>query len=187
LWKREQELAITWSQRLAADTWLTLRYEDLIRDPQNQMRRVCGFLGSRYSDDLLKFFEKPAARELAALSRSWENVSRPVLQDNSGKFRSELSPSDIRIIESAARNAMEQFGYALLSKSEELDGLPNLLTRICYLFEEEGMMLKEESCALFLDKNARFRLKRKAYLWWLNWRWRGLTSAAEMLPTRTPE
>jgi Sulfotransferase family len=180
LWKREQELAITWSQRLAADTWLTLRYEDLIRDPQHEMRRVCGFLGSRYSDDLLKFFEKPAARELSALSRSWQNVSRPVLQNNSGKFHAELSQSAIRIIESVAQNAMEQFGYVLLSKLEELDGLPNLVTRTHYLFEEEWMMLKEESRALFLDKNARFRLKRKAYLWWLNWRWRGLTSAAEV-------
>jgi len=180
LWTREQELAITWSQRLPADTWLTLRYEDLIHDPPHAMRQVCDFLRSRYSADLLTFFEKPAARELSQWSRSWENVSRPVLQNNSGKFRSELSPLDIRIIESVARQAMEQFGYALVSKSEELDRLPNLLTRTRYFFEDQWMMLKEECRAFLLDKNARFRLKRKAYLWWINWRRRGVTSAVEV-------
>jgi hypothetical protein len=169
LWRAEQMQALLWSRCLPASAWLTLRYEDLIRTPEDSLREVCAFLKIDYSPELLRYFEKPAARELAGLSRSWSNVGQPVLKDNSEKFRAQLSPSALRVIESVAGREMEQFGYTPVTAPELLHMEPGFLRRMRFLIAEEALMLREESRALFKDGNAGFRFRKKAYLLALNW------------------
>jgi hypothetical protein len=168
LWQKEQAEAARWEAQLPNDSWFTLRYEDLTRDPETKMREVCAFLGASYNPKLLRFFEKPAAQELSALSRSWENVGRPVLKDNSEKFRLGLTPEEIRLIESVAHEEMEHFHYPLVSEPQRLHDRPGTLDLARFHLAEEWMMLKEEGRALFKDRNARYRLRKKAYLLKIN-------------------
>jgi hypothetical protein len=164
LWQREQAKGLSWATQLPAKAWLTVRYEDLIADPESKMREVCRFLGARYNEKIMRFFEGESARELSGLSRSWENVARPVLRENAQKFRRELSGEEIRLIESVAWHEMEALGYTPLTEPVELHDPPSWLRRAQFRLEEEWMMLKEEGKALLKDRNARYRLKKKAYL-----------------------
>ncbi|MBX3020563.1 MAG: sulfotransferase [Bdellovibrionales bacterium] len=170
LWSEEQNKAAYWQSQLPEDTWFTLRYEDLIQQPETMMKEVCGFLGTPYSSDLLKFFDKPAARELSRLSRSWENVGRPVLKDNSAKYRKHLSHKDIRLIESVANAPMHHYGYRLESDKAELTFTPSPALQAKYRTQEELLMWREEGLALFKDRNARYRLLKRSYLLSLRWR-----------------
>jgi hypothetical protein len=166
LWRREQNIALGAAARLSTRTWFTLRYEDLIQDPATAMKAVCAFLNEPYRDDLLRFFEKSEARELAKLSRSWENVARPIIAANREKYRTSLTPQEIALIEATAGLEMRALGYATATKGST----PNALSRAGYLVAEEWMMLKEEGLALLKDRNARHRFKKKAYLWSLRFR-----------------
>jgi hypothetical protein len=166
LWRREQSLGLEAAGRLTPETWFTLRYEDLIQDPARMMKAVCAFLNEPYRDDLLRFFEKSEAKELSQLSRSWENVARPIIAANREKFRTSLAAEDIALIETVAGPVMREFGYAT-----ETDGpKPGTLTKAGFRIAEEWMMWKEEGRALLKDRNARDRFKKKAYLWSLRFR-----------------
>lgn len=158
LWRREQSAGLAAARRLPASTWLTLRYEDLIREPKKEMRRVCKFLGESYSDKLLRYFEGSAARQLSDLSRSWENVGRPILKDNSEKYKSELKPGEIALVEGVAGEVMSEFGYDCVAAAAEAR------KKLSYELVEKWLTLKSEGMALIQDKNARIRLKKKAYL-----------------------
>lgn len=149
LWKKEQDLADFWARQLPSETWLTVRYEDLIAEPAQQMRRICAFLSATYSADLLDFFKRPAAQNLAQLSRSWENVARPVLHNNSGKFKTELSEKELEIIANVIEGR----------------SIPSALTRFRYRTIENIWMWREELSCAVKDRNARLRWRKKIYLW----------------------
>ncbi len=164
LWTREQRLALDWSSKLDSETWFTLRYEDLIARPTVELRRLCGFLGARYSASMLRFFEKPSAKQLAGLSRSWENVGQPVLKKNSGKYMGELSIREIALIESVAGDVMREFKYKLQTESDEHLKDPTALQSFRYRMSENIAMMREEAKAALKDRNALSRLRKKAFL-----------------------
>jgi hypothetical protein len=170
LWSREQSLAFEWSKKLTPDMWYTLRYEDLTADPGTHMKRLCKFLDLKYSPSLLRFFEKPSARRLAGLSRSWENVARPVLRKNSGRYLGELSIQEILMVENFARSIMEEFGYKPVSESENDVFEPGLIQELSFQLSENLSMLREEARAFVFDRNAISRLRKKAFLWRLGLR-----------------
>jgi hypothetical protein len=165
LWSDEQNEAMRWQKSLAPETWMTLRYEDLIQNPESSVKEVCRFLGVKYSKRLLNFFEQPAAQELSGLSRSWENVAQPVIRDNASKYKKHLTPGEIRLIESVAQKQMEHYRYWIDSEPMQLAAPePNPLKKARYRMQEEWMMWKEEGKALLKDRNARSRLLKKSYL-----------------------
>lgn len=164
LWKKEQAEAAYWRGRLGSQTWLTLRYEDLIRDPQPELKRVCDFLKDPYSPGLLQYFETPQARGLSDLSRSWENVSRPILTNNSEKFLSQLRPSEIELIEGETWQEMEALNYKLTDPDAKSRHRPSPIHRAQYLLKDNAEMLVHELKAFRQDKNARSRLRKRAYL-----------------------
>jgi hypothetical protein len=170
LWTREQTTALDWSQKLPSETWFTLRYEDLTADPSAQMKKLCKFLDIQYAPTMLRFFEKPSARKLAGLSRSWENVDKPVLRQNSGKFMGELSVQEILMVESSARSIMGEFGYKPVSESEHDVFEPGVIQELSFQMSENLSMLREEARAFVMDRNAISRLRKKAFLWRLGLR-----------------
>jgi DNA-binding transcriptional ArsR family regulator len=46
----------------ARANYLEVRYEDLVSDPERELRRICAFCGLRYSDAMLRYHETAEAR-----------------------------------------------------------------------------------------------------------------------------
>ncbi len=113
LWVAQQQEALALETRLPAESLLRVRYEDLLGDPPGVLARVCAFLDEPFEPDMLAFSETPDARKGAALSESWAKTAQPVQANNSGKYRKDLSPTEIRQVEAVARPVMETLGYAL--------------------------------------------------------------------------
>ncbi len=170
VWTREQTLAHEWSRKLAPETWYTLRYEDLIEEPAAQMKRLCRFLGVKYSNSVLRFFEKPSAKNIAGLSRSWEDLAKPVMKKNSGKYLGELSVQEILLIESFAREIMSEFDYKPVSEDNEDIMDPGIIQQFSFQVSENLSMLREEARAVLQDRNAMTRFRKKAFLWRLGLR-----------------
>jgi len=87
------------------------RYEDLVDQPERVLRSICAHIGLDYTPAMLGFHEKAEARDHAASTASWANVSRPLMKGNHGKFRGVLSDDEVRLIEWRGRSPMAFFGY----------------------------------------------------------------------------
>jgi hypothetical protein len=83
---------------------LELRFEQLLQDPETQMRRICLFLDLEFSADLTQLAQSVEGRGDAA-------GRTDIVRDNFRKFEQRLTRKEIVSIESLAWNAMQALGY----------------------------------------------------------------------------
>lgn len=89
-----------------------LRYEDLLADPESELRRVCGDLDLEFSSDMLGFSERSRSAAVdAGRSAMWSNLGKPLLSDNAGKFRAALGDEEIALVEAIAGPLLPTLGY----------------------------------------------------------------------------
>lgn len=118
--KHAYHLAARWGQYLAAAEesqavlgepgFLPVRYEDLVAEPDRELRRICAFLGEEFAPAMLTFHRKAIAQ--IADQRNLANLRRPVMTDNVGKWQREMTAREIRIFEARAGAQLERYGYA---------------------------------------------------------------------------
>jgi hypothetical protein len=83
---------------------LEVKFEQLLQDPELQMRRVCLFLDLEFSSDLTELAQSVEGRGDAA-------GRTDIMRDNFRKFESRLTPKEIASIEALSWNAMQALGY----------------------------------------------------------------------------
>ncbi|MEM7231068.1 MAG: sulfotransferase [Planctomycetota bacterium] len=102
-----------------------VRYEDLVESPEETLRSLCEFLGLEFEDGMLSYHKTDAAQSTAEKSQFWSNLSRPVIANNCGKYRSEMNEKDLSTYESIAGHLLNALGYS----SEEREALKHYSTR----------------------------------------------------------
>ena len=91
--------------------YLEVRYEDLVQDPERELRRICTHIGERYEPTMLEY-HRSARDEMPRESLQWHGSS--VLPPDKGKafqWQRQLSRTDRIIFEDHAGDALEAFGY----------------------------------------------------------------------------
>ncbi len=112
LWAEQQHAALDLEAALGPEVVLRVRYEDLLADSPGTLARICAFLGEAFEPAMLDFASTRAAQKGAALSESWAKTAQPVQSSNSGKYRKDLSVTEIAQVEAVARPLMAELGYA---------------------------------------------------------------------------
>jgi hypothetical protein len=93
------------------DAMLLVRYEDLVTEPQAQLRRVSEFLGIDYDDDMLAV-EKTDTSKLQHqdwFSNLWQGINTSAMD----KWRTKMSEHDQRVFLAAAGEELALHGYDL--------------------------------------------------------------------------
>jgi hypothetical protein len=106
-WRRKVAVGRRDGRRLGATRYHELRYEDLVADPEKQLRSVCAFLGETYAPEMLEYPDRMAR---TPLKRQEEHLTRPPtagLRD----WRAGRSPLEQRAIETVCRRRLADFGY----------------------------------------------------------------------------
>src|SRR5882672_9638115 len=141
-WNEAQQLALNFRKKVPAKRFFNLSYEDLTTETEKTVRALCGFLGVGYKPSMLEFYKSGEAKRAASASNLWENVTNPVMKQNSRKFLKEAREEDIRVFESVAGGSMDSLGYERLfaKKGEELEFAADDIRR----FDMENKRLKDE-------------------------------------------
>lgn len=109
-WADLQRLCLS-HETVAPQRVFRLCYEELTADPEAILQRLCQFLGIAYKDTMLEGHLSTEATRTAHSSSLWENLTKPIMRNNSRKFLRELSEDDLRIIESVAGDCLDALGY----------------------------------------------------------------------------
>jgi len=115
-WSHDQEACLRLEKRTSAARFYKLSYETLIADPENTVRSLCRFLDIKYVDSMLSFYESKTSRLTAEAGEMWSNLQKPIMKDNTGKYRSAFSENDLEIFETVAGNVLQDLGYDLHSQ-----------------------------------------------------------------------
>lgn len=160
LWREQQEIGLELQRSLGTESVLRLRYESLLAAPEAKVRELCTFLGERFDERQLAFHRTAAARRLGSLSESWRNATSPVLTNNAGKYRAELTGPEIAGVEAVAGPMMKELGYEMdTDGAARTDGA---LRRARYHLRDRGWWLAVEARSLRRDRNHWRRWARDA-------------------------
>lgn len=100
------------ARELGPERHLTVRYEDLVAEPEAVLERVCAFLGESFEPAMLRYPERPEAGFVAS-EAAWKAATRaPLDPSRIGRYRSALGARDIRRIEGVLREELPALGYA---------------------------------------------------------------------------
>jgi tetratricopeptide (TPR) repeat protein len=78
-----RRLSRHWRATLPPDVLLEINYEDIVRDQAAASRRLIGFVGLPWGDEVLRFHESPAPSATASAVQ----VRRPIYSSSVGKWR----------------------------------------------------------------------------------------------------
>lgn len=112
-WKTDQELSQQYLAKLNPENYLALKYEELIANPAGCLQKVCLKTGIDYDPAVLDYYLSDESKRTAQAGKMWENVTKPVLKNNTNKFYAEFSEQELLIFESEAGDMLEKLGYKL--------------------------------------------------------------------------
>jgi hypothetical protein len=118
-WKEEQEASLNLAEKTGENRVLQVRYEDLLHNPENELQKICRFIGADYNPVAMDYYHSEESHKTAHSGVMWENVEKPVIADNYDKFKKELSPEDILIFEQEAGDTLEKLGYSRIFPNED--------------------------------------------------------------------
>jgi hypothetical protein len=115
---------------LAGPRYLEARYEDLVREPEQTLRRICEFIELDWDPGMLTYHERAAQRleEMAGELRQEGGhakqeagyridnhmpTTRPPDPSKLDKWRREMNPADLTAYEQVAGEMLEDLGYEL--------------------------------------------------------------------------
>lgn len=117
-WVRYLSAAEAAGSALGAGSFLVVRYEDLVSDPERELRRICALLGEDYDPTMLGYHRRNVPYPTD--DRNSRNLKRPVLGDSRGKWRAGMTLREVRIFEAVAGEHLQRYGYPVLQRRPRL-------------------------------------------------------------------
>jgi hypothetical protein len=106
--------AIVRNQRRYPASVMTVRYEDLAREPEATVRSVCAFVGERYEPSMLRMEGAPDHGSVGGNSSFIAFEPGAISTRSIGRFRDVLPPRDLAFIQAVAGRRMRKLGYELV-------------------------------------------------------------------------
>lgn len=111
-WRYYQALHWPRARRWPDDRYRLVYYENLVRNPEESLQNLCGFLKIPFTAKMLEYHERSssgfAARETHKL-RTFD----PLTRSRIGHFQSNLRPDELSAIQLVARKQLVRHGYRL--------------------------------------------------------------------------
>ena len=110
-WKKEQQACIDLKNSIGAERIIHVKYESLIQTPEKEMSRISKFLGIEYTPDIFDFYKSNDSIETAQAGKMWNNLTKPILNNNFNKYKNQLSKEDIILFEHVAGDILTKLNY----------------------------------------------------------------------------
>ncbi|MCG8305794.1 MAG: sulfotransferase [Cytophagales bacterium] len=110
-WKKDQEFSNRLIEKIGRERAIRIHYEDLIEHPEDVMKSICRLLNVTYDTKVLDFYNSKESNLTAVAGKMWSNLKKPIIRDNTKKYKSELTAEEIRIFESVAAGILTEYGY----------------------------------------------------------------------------
>jgi hypothetical protein len=135
IWKMCQNEVEPWRDKLSSDQWMDVKYEELVRKPENILHDICDFLGEDYDPAMMEFYTGDIAKARGE-THDHKPLGHPVSDQYIGIHKDLLSIRDQRIFAFVA-------GKELIASGYELD--------------VEPLVVSEAEAEQFRDRDGRIR------------------------------
>jgi len=135
IWKLCQNAVKPWREKLSSSEWMDVKYETLVRKPEQTLKQVCDFLEEKYSPSMLEFYKTDIAKQRGT-RRDHKPLGSPISDKYIGIYKEYLSLWGQRIFTAVAGEELEEAGYTI---------------------DVEPIQVSEEEKALYQELDGRIR------------------------------
>ncbi|MEE9303397.1 MAG: sulfotransferase [Thiotrichaceae bacterium] len=113
IWSRNVRTVRNFGNKLYAHRYYEFRYEDLIENPEQEMKLIFEFLHMEYHPDVLQYatITKNKNYEPSEFLAWKEKVYQPIDKNNKGKYTRLLSIHEVKAFERIANRELSYYGY----------------------------------------------------------------------------
>ncbi len=105
------EKALSEGPELFRDNYIEIRYEDLIGNTENEVKKICGFLSVEFELQMLNF-SKSSEKLVSKEERQWKgNIFGQIMTKNQGKWKKGLNKFQKQISSLIIGNLIVKLGY----------------------------------------------------------------------------
>jgi hypothetical protein len=99
------------AQRRHPEQVRTVRYEDLVADPDREVRAICAFLELAYEPQMLDLAQADRSRVVADQTAWFPTLFEGINTRSAGRWQTQMSERDERLFTLHARAELEALGY----------------------------------------------------------------------------
>ena len=137
-WQSDQVICKKIKDNTSDYNFFSVKYEDLLIYPRKILKRFCEKYDITYNDDFLNYYKSEESKLTSSSGSLWKNLSKPIISNNKGKYKTELSSNEIKIFESLNYESLKLLGYKVDNE------LSNLIKNFTSEKIEEFVMLNKE-------------------------------------------
>ena len=108
-WKRRNRYIEAMQLTIPREQRMLIRYEDLCREPEAQIRRVCDFVGVEFAAEMLQFRESPK-HNISGNPMRFRGNDRTIKLDE--RWRETLSKDDLAVFAGIGERMNVKYGYS---------------------------------------------------------------------------
>ena len=114
-WLWSLNLIKSFGEQIGDGKYTEIRYEDLVRNPENELNNLCEFLREPYNDVMLNYWIKNRENELEPRRHlKWKSLTlEKVSTDRISKWKTELYKDEIITIELMSKEKLRENEYEL--------------------------------------------------------------------------
>lgn len=112
-WKERVRKAREAGNRLGPDRYYELRYENLATDPKQEIEKICEFLDEEFHENMIQ--PQSIAKSAHHSKGIHASTRKPLNTASVGKWKTQMSDDDQRLIQSVAGDLLAELGYELRS------------------------------------------------------------------------
>lgn len=153
LWKSSMRQVFTLSSKIPADNMMISRYEELVNDPEDGVRRMCAFIGESFESDMMN---------VRTHNSSAQGRSAGIFTTSVGRWRRKLSSEEAFIVQWLTKGELTRLGYQPETLSVNPVKLAAILASSPYAFYKALAANKDKRGPLvpYLAKRAAALLQR---------------------------
>ena len=141
-WAKAQRAALEMRDKFDDDQFFSISYEELTGSPEQSLQAMCAFLNVDYHPSMLSFHKSTEAKSTASSSSLWNNVTKPIMNQNTRKFLKQASEEEVKIFELVAGDVLDKLGYERTQTAK--NELATFSTEEITEFDTENQRLKEQ-------------------------------------------
>ena len=110
VWKDFAGAAHASGKRLSESDYYVIRYEDLCADPENALKKLCGFLKEDFDGQMLSHHETDSSKNWSSLPNHVKS-GRPISTEYCEMYKKRLPAGDVSALEEVMGELLVEFGY----------------------------------------------------------------------------
>jgi len=146
-WRDWVSAGVRSGRQLGPGRYIELTYEDLVANPERELRNLCAFVDLDFDEGMLRYYEHAGQRleATAEMVRFHAKTSLPP-QRSTRDWRTEMRERDVQVFESVAGALLKEFGYEQavpdVPLSTRVQGILNMSIRRAHI---EGSRAKKNA------------------------------------------